>query len=512
MSTECVSIKQEVDIEIAPELVNIKEEVDTESLFIKQEPEDDVLSNTNAYSETTEIAPKFVNTQLEVEKEPLFVKQEPGLDVLSNTNEACETEEIVPEFVSVKQEIEIECSEFSAIEMEVVTDAHQHQQQLQQETQRNIQSPQTRPYSNAERQRRYREKRKADKMNFCTTFSQSSDDQTQQEQPQHDIQINKRQPLSSAERQRRYRKSLREKRQQQQQMGDVNAITVQQKVDPAVLERKRQLNKQRQSRFRARQRFEWSSTSSHQGQTERVQSNVSPREYKQEFWEEQEINQRNRENENLQQTVKSETNSDSEDLTSNNESVEHDNLESDSDQPPAKKAESHYDTPSSHHTQQSSQGSQNIIIETGHHQDQLNTRHTINVIVNNNKKERQKRYREQNRDRLKQREAERRKRIQYSQSMAGLSTSPNTDSTELNNKEIITAQSSFGLEEPQPSSIKRNEQVNELNAFQKKRERQQRYREQNRDKLRQREAERRRRLQNAEMITELSTSPNSEFT
>ncbi|XP_044589254.1 uncharacterized protein LOC123268337 [Cotesia glomerata] len=59
---------------------------------------------------------------------------------------------------------------------------------------------------------------------------------------------------------------------------------------------------------------------------------------------------------------------------------DHDNLESESDQPPAKKAKSHYDTLSSHQTQQSSQGSQNIIIETGHHQDQLNTRHTINVI------------------------------------------------------------------------------------------------------------------------------------
>ncbi|CAK1554417.1 unnamed protein product [Leptosia nina] len=46
----------------------------------------------------------------------------------------------------------------------------------------------------------------------------------------------------------------------------------------------------------------------------------------------------------------------------------------------------------------------------------------------------------------------------------------------------------------------------------KKRERQQRYREQNRDKLKQREAERRRRLQNADVITELSTSPNIELT
>ncbi|XP_072947697.1 uncharacterized protein [Epargyreus clarus] len=189
-----------------------------------------------------------------------------------------------------------------------------------------------------------------------------------------------------------------------------------------------------------------------------------------------------------------------------------DNLESESDQPSAKKAKSHYDTPSSHQTQQSSQGSQNIIIETGRHQDQLNTRHTINVIVNNNKKERQKRYGEQNRDKLKQREAERTKRIQYSQSIAGPSTSSKTNRIELNNEEIITAQSSSGSEKIQPSSIQRNDQGNELNALQKKRERQQRYREQNRDKLKQREAERRRRLQNADVITELSTSPNIEFT
>ncbi|XP_047519216.1 zinc finger protein 583-like isoform X8 [Pieris napi] len=163
-------------------------------------------------------------------------------------------------------------------------------------------------------------------------------------------------------------------------------------------------------------------------------------------------------------------------------------------------------------TQQSSQGSQNIIIETGHHQDQLNARHTINVILNNKKKERQKRYREQNRDKLKQREAERRKRTQYLQSIAGPSTSSNTNRIELNNDEIITAQSSSGSEKIQPSSIQRNDQSNELNALQKRRQRQQRYREQNRDKLKQREAERRRRLQNADAITELSTSPNIEFT
>ncbi|KAJ0169405.1 hypothetical protein K1T71_014992 [Dendrolimus kikuchii] len=98
------------------------------------------------------------------------------------------------------------------------------QQNMQQQSQRNMQSTQTRPYSNAERQRRYREKRKADKMNACTTFSQSSDVQPQQEQPQHDVQMNKRQPQSNAERQRKYRKLLRER--QQQQMECINAITV----------------------------------------------------------------------------------------------------------------------------------------------------------------------------------------------------------------------------------------------------------------------------------------------
>lgn len=88
---------------------------------------------------------------------------------------------------------------------------------------------------------------------------------------------------------------------------------------------------------------------------------------------------------------------------------------------------------------------------------------------------------------MKQREAERRKRIQHSQSIAGPSTSSNTNILEVNNEEIIT-------------------------DLQKKRECQRRYRERNRDKLKQREAERRRRLQNAEMITELSTPPNIEST
>ncbi|CAB3262366.1 unnamed protein product [Arctia plantaginis] len=153
----------------------------------------------------------------------------------------------------------------NAIQMEVVADVYQQQQQTQQETQQNIQSTQTRPYSNAERQRRYREKRKADKMNACTTFSQSSDVQPQQEQPQHEVQNNKRQPQSSAERQRKYRKLLRE---QQPHRSSIQQL---QNVDPAEHARKRHLNKQRQSRFRARQRFQSPGTSSHQAQAESVE-------------------------------------------------------------------------------------------------------------------------------------------------------------------------------------------------------------------------------------------------
>ncbi|XP_062526941.1 uncharacterized protein LOC119629092 [Bombyx mori] len=127
---------------------------------------------------------------------------------------------------------------------------------------------------------------------------------------------------------------------------------------------------------------------------------------------------------------------------------------------------------------------------------------TVHLLADHdNKRERQKRYREQNRDKLKNREAERRKRIQHTQSIAGLSASSNT----INNEEIVTAQSLSGWEETRPSSIQINERDKEMNALQKKRERQRRYRQQNRDRLKQREAERRRRsLQNAEMITELS--------
>ena len=51
-----------------------------------------------------------------------------------------------------------------------------------------------------------------------------------------------------------------------------------------------------------------------------------------------------------------------------------------------------------------------------------------------------------------------------------------------------------------------------MNALLNKRVHQQRYTEQNRAKLKQREVERRSTLQKAEMITELYTSPNIEFT
>ncbi|KAK0167732.1 hypothetical protein PV327_001603 [Microctonus hyperodae] len=163
---------------------------------------------------------------------------------------------------------------------------------------------------------------------------------------------------------------------------------------------------------------------------------------------------------------------------------------------------------------QSSQWSQNIIIETGHNQDQLNTRHTINVIVNNKKRKYQQKYREQNRGKLKQREVEWRKRIQYSLSIAGPSTCSNINRIKSNNEEIIAAisQCSSGLERTQSSCIRRNEQAKGKNTPQKKREYLQRYREQNREKLKQREAERRRRLQNAKIMTQLSTPSNIEFT
>ncbi|KAK0179291.1 hypothetical protein PV327_005056 [Microctonus hyperodae] len=138
----------------------------------------------------------------------------------------------------------------------------------------------------------------------------------------------------------------------------------------------------------------------------------------------------------------------------------------------------------------------------------------MNVIVNNKKREYQRRYREQNREKLKQREVERRKRIRYSLSIAGSSTSSNTNRIESNNEEIIALIShcSSGLKGVQSLCIQKNEQTKEKNPLQRKREYQQRYREQNREKLKQREVERRRRLKNTEIITDLSTSSNIKFT
>ncbi|RVE42957.1 hypothetical protein evm_012410 [Chilo suppressalis] len=159
MSTECVSIKQEVDIEIGPEL-NI--------YIIKLEPKDDVLSNTNAYSESTEIIPKFVIPQQEVETDPLFIKQEQELDVLSNTNEVCEMEEMVPEFVSVKPEREIEYSDFREEELKELKRkracerqrAYYHRQKELRQKEIKIKKKKKVPKSNAERQRAFRERRK----------------------------------------------------------------------------------------------------------------------------------------------------------------------------------------------------------------------------------------------------------------------------------------------------------------------------------------------------------------
>ncbi|CAH2988380.1 unnamed protein product [Chilo suppressalis] len=451
MATECVSIKQEVDIEIAPELVIIKEEINTESLFIKQEPEDDVLSNTNAYSETTEIVPKFVNTQLEVETEPLFIKQEPEDDVLSNTNgyseaaeivpkfvipqqeleteplfikqepeldvlsdrnEVCDIEEMVPEFVTVKQEIEIECSDFRGLPSQINGDnvtEHANNQMEVDDGNLTIDHAQKQkhvfiirlngaPKTAAERGREFRARRallrqqrkqqqEADaKVEITTDDNQLSEITTMEKRAKRraatrryrekiraSVGYQKKQAKTAAQRMREYRQRKKlakkmlkqsdqdldamdstssssqvdqragpstENLQSQQQIerseeyrerrsDNVNMKS----VDPAVLERKRQLNKQRQRRYRARKRFESSCTSSHQAQTERVQSNVSPRDYEQEYWEEQDINQRNRENEKLQQTVKSETNSDSEDFTSNDESIEqdHDDINQDNE-------------------------------------------------------------------------------------------------------------------------------------------------------------------------------------
>ncbi|CAG5109306.1 Protein of unknown function [Cotesia congregata] len=106
---------------------------------------------------------------------------------------------------------------------------------------------------------------------------------------------------------------------------------------------------------------------------------------------------------------------------------DNDNSEGPSDQPCAKKVKLHYGILPSHHSQQSSQGSQNIIVETGRYPDQ----------VYNSKRKRQKQYRERNREKLKHREAERRKRIQSSQSIIGPSTSSNSNIMEVNNEKPL---------------------------------------------------------------------------
>ncbi|XP_038219294.1 uncharacterized protein LOC119837651 isoform X2 [Zerene cesonia] len=67
-----------------------------------------------------------------------------------------------------------------------------------------------RPYSNAERQRRYRERRRAEKKKSSTNSPDRELEPGQAQSPL-DGGISKRQPLSSAERQRRYRQMLREK-------------------------------------------------------------------------------------------------------------------------------------------------------------------------------------------------------------------------------------------------------------------------------------------------------------
>ncbi|XP_063993115.1 uncharacterized protein LOC135170887 [Diachasmimorpha longicaudata] len=58
-----------------------------------------------------------------------------------------------------------------------------------------------------------------------------------------------------------------------------------------------------------------------------------------------------------------------------------DNSEDQTDQTCAKKVKLHYGILPSHHSQQSSQGSQHILIETGRHPDHSNTRHTINLVT-----------------------------------------------------------------------------------------------------------------------------------
>ncbi|CAK1547675.1 unnamed protein product [Leptosia nina] len=160
----------------------------------------------------------------------------------------------------------IDTTNLSTIKMEVIADDYQDQQP------RNIHSSQTRPHSNAERQKRYREKRKANKN---TAFSQSSDDQPQQEQPQ---QINKHQLDPIAEPQTKCRKLLSEQQHIEAATLPSNTLHTSSKDQLENVEderaRKRYLNKQRQRRFRARQRIEWHSKFSHQGHSQRSKESL----------------------------------------------------------------------------------------------------------------------------------------------------------------------------------------------------------------------------------------------
>ncbi|CAB3262363.1 unnamed protein product [Arctia plantaginis] len=119
-------------------------------------------------------------------------------------------------------------------------------------------------------------------------------------------------------------------------------------------------------------------------------------------------------------------------------------------------------------------------------------------LKNSKSKERQQRYREKNREKLKRNQAERRNRKRRLQSIAESSASSNINRIELINKEITdgNSQSSSGLEGTETSTIYK--QIKEKDALQRKRERQRRYREQNREKLKKREAERRQRLLNSD--------------
>lgn len=112
----------------------------------------------------------------------------------------------------------------------------------------------------------------------------------------------------------------------------------------------------------------------------------------------------------------------------------------------------------------------------------LNT-HICTHRGNTKKQERQRRYRELNREILKQRDAERRKRLQNSTNIIGQLFPSNTNRVK----------------------------IDKMTALERKREYQRMYRENNRERLKQREAERRRRRRlGAETMKELSNDPNIE--